>query len=193
MNSKEQNARMLDPERFKVAKNMSLIPGGPMNNNGQNVTGLGNQSGSMSGVNEFPYGDSGLENDPRMGANVLNPMNVGASGLQQNFPMGLKNNSMPFGMQQQPPSSQGSKAWEGMEATRLNDELKNRGLPTGSYLGLSGMPAQPAPGAFPSDFPGSSGPPLMRGTQAAGEMAPENSMNGKTPGSTPTKIKRKRA
>ena len=193
MNSKEQNARMLDPERFKVAKNMSLIPGGPMNNNGQNVTGLGNQSSSMSGVNEFPYGDSGLENDPRMGANVLNPMNVGASGLQQNFPMGLKNNSMPFGMQQQPPTSGVARAWDEMEANRQNDSLKVRGLQTGSFLGLSGMPAQPAPGAFPSNFPGSSGPPLMQGTQAAGEMAPQNSMNPMTPGSTPTKIKKKRA
>ena len=33
MNKKEENAQILDPMRFKVAKNMSVIPGGPQNNN----------------------------------------------------------------------------------------------------------------------------------------------------------------
>ena len=38
MNNKEGNARMLDPQRFQVAKNMSVLPGGPQNNNPMNVT-----------------------------------------------------------------------------------------------------------------------------------------------------------
>ncbi len=185
---KRERANLLDPTRFKIA-HQNAMPNGAQNNAPDPVV----QSSGAPIEGKSIYNDY-AQKYPQMGSAILNPINVGPSGLQQNFPMGLKNNSMPFGIQQQPPSSQGSKAWEGMEATRLNDELKNRGLPTGSYLGLSGMPAQPAPGAFPSNFPGSSGPPLMQGTQAAGEMAPENSMNGKTPGSTPTKInKPKRA
>ena len=35
--SKEDNARMLDPQRFQVAKSMAVMPGGPMNNNPMNV------------------------------------------------------------------------------------------------------------------------------------------------------------
>ena len=42
-----------------MAKNMAVMPGGPMNNNPMNVTGWVNQPGALSGVNEFPYGDSG--------------------------------------------------------------------------------------------------------------------------------------
>ena len=60
-NSKEDNARMLDPQRFKVAKDMAVMPGGPMNNNPMNVSSVDTNAGSFSGVNQFPYGDSGLE------------------------------------------------------------------------------------------------------------------------------------
>ena len=38
MNKKEENARMLDPMRFKVTKNMPYVQGGPDNNNPMNVT-----------------------------------------------------------------------------------------------------------------------------------------------------------
>ena len=38
MNSKEQNANILDPNRLKIAKNMYVVPGGPPNNNPMNVT-----------------------------------------------------------------------------------------------------------------------------------------------------------
>ena len=30
---KQQNAMQMDPQRFQMAKNMSVVPGGPMNNN----------------------------------------------------------------------------------------------------------------------------------------------------------------
>ena len=59
-----------------------------------NVTSVGGQPGSMSGVNQFPYGDSGLANDGRMGADILNPAMVQSSGLQQNMPMGQGQNGM---------------------------------------------------------------------------------------------------
>ena len=38
MNKKEQNSRALDPMRHQIAKNMSVMPGGPQNNNPMNVT-----------------------------------------------------------------------------------------------------------------------------------------------------------
>ena len=92
--NKKDNAVSLDPNRFKMAKNMSAVPGGPMNNNPMNVTSVGGQPGSMSGVNQFPYGDSGLANDGRMGADILNPTMVPNSGLQQNMPLGQGQNGM---------------------------------------------------------------------------------------------------
>ena len=161
-----------------------------------NVTGIGQQSTSPSGMSKHPYGDTG-NMYPQMGADVLNPINTQPSGLQQNFPMGQRLNSRaPFGMQQQPDTSGVSPMTDGMESGRLAQETKERGLMSGP-MGMTGMPAQPAPGAFPPAFPGSSGPPMMQGMQsaemAAGGMKPQNSMNPMTPGSTPTKIKKKRA
>ena len=38
MSNKQDNANILDPNRFKIAKNMAVIPGGPENNNPMNVT-----------------------------------------------------------------------------------------------------------------------------------------------------------
>ena len=33
MNSKEQNSRLLDPNRHRIAQKNALMPGGPQNNN----------------------------------------------------------------------------------------------------------------------------------------------------------------
>jgi len=191
MNKKEENARMLDPMRFKVTKNMPYVQGGPDNNNPMNVTdnaSPGIQAASIYGDYQQNYG--------QMGTGAVNPINVSNSGLQQNFPMGQRLNAQPFNMQQQPDTSGVSMAPDGMESGRLAQNVQKFGLNAGP-MGLTGMPAQPAPGAFPSDFPGSSGPPMMQGMQSAeqapGGMKPQNSMNPMTPGSTPTKIKKKRA
>ena len=190
MNKKEENARMLDPMRFKVTKNMPYVQGGPDNNNPMNVTdnaSPGIQAASIYGDYQQNYG--------QMGTGAVNPINVPNSGLQQNFPMGQRLNAQPFNMQQQPDTSGVSMAPDGMESGRLAQNVQKFGLNAGP-MGLTGMPAQPAPGAFPSDFPGSSGPPMMQGMQSAeqapGGMKPQNSMNPMTPGSTPTKIKKKR-
>ena len=59
--NKEKNAKMLDPQRFQIAKNMSVVPGGPMNNNPMNVTSVGSQPSSMTGINQYPYADSGAQ------------------------------------------------------------------------------------------------------------------------------------
>ena len=192
MNKKEENARMLDPMRFKVTKNMPYVQGGPDNNNPMNVTdnaSPGIQAASIYGDYQQNYG--------QMGTGAVNPINVSNSGLQQsNQVMRGLNAQAPYGMQQQPDTSGVSTTPDEMESFRLGSEVANKGLNAGP-MGLTGMPAQPAPGAFPGAFPGSSGQPLMPGMQsaeqAAGGMNPQNSMNPMTPGSTPTKIKKKRA
>lgn len=189
MSKKEDNARMLDPNRFRIAQQNAVVPGGPQNNNPMNVTD--NASPAIQGTSI--YGDY-AQNYAQMGSGALNPMMVQPSGLQQNFPMGRGQNTVPFGMQQQPDTSGVSMMPDGMESGRLAGEAQKFGLNPGP-MGMTGMPAQPAPGAFPGAFPGSSGPPMMQGMQSAeqatGGMSPQNSMNPMTPGSTPTKIKKK--
>jgi hypothetical protein len=187
--SKQDNARMLDPNRFKIAKQNAVIPGGPENNNPMNVTDNASPAIQAASI----YGDYS-QNYAQMGTGMVNPIAVQSSGLQQNFPMGQRLNAQPFNMQQQPDTSGVSMAPDGMESGRLAGEAQKYGLNPGP-MGMTGMPAQPAPGAFPGAFPGSSGPPMMQGMQsaeqAAGGMSPQNSMNPMTPGSTPTKIKKK--
>ena len=41
MSKREDNARMLDPNRFKISQSNAVVPGGPQNNNPMNVTGVG--------------------------------------------------------------------------------------------------------------------------------------------------------
>jgi len=191
MNKKEENARMLDPMRFKVTKNMPYVQGGPDNNNPMNVTDNASPPIQSASI----YGDYS-QNYAQMGTGMVNPINVKNSGLQQNFPVGRRLNSMaPYGMQQQPDTSGVSMQPDSMESGRLAGEAKNKGLLAGA-MGMTGMPAQPAPGAFPGAFPGSSGPPMMQGMQSAeqapaGAMKPQNSMNPMTPGATKTTIKKK--
>ena len=170
---------------------MSVMPGGPQNNNPMNVTDNASPPITAASI----YGDYN-QNYMQMGSGAVNPMMVQNSGLPQNYPRGTGFNSTPLGMQQQPDVSGVSMVPDGMESGRLAGDASRYGLNPGP-MGMTGMPAQPAPGSFPGAFPGSSGPPLMQGMQsaeqAAGGMNPQNSMNPMTPGSTPTKIKKKRA
>lgn len=137
---RRENAEMLDPNRFKMAQSMSVVPGGPMNNNPQNVVNVGNNPGSMSGVNQYPYGDSGLANDPRLGSNGVYPQPN--TGQPQTFPSGRGYNGQPFGTQQQPPAQ----AEEMLEGARLGMQAQQKGLNTSQFMGMIGQPAQPAPG-----------------------------------------------
>ena len=180
-NNKEQNAMMLDPNRFKIAKNMTTMPGGPMNNNPMNVTGIGGQSSSLSGVNQYPYGDSGMAAPPQLGADVLNPFGVQNSGIGSGV-MGQKlNGQIPFGYQNQPSPN----AEEPMEGMRLGMEAANRGLNSSQFMGPVGSGAM-MPGALDPTIPGGGTPLGMMPTSAsvdAGQMVP---------GSTPTKKGQKR-
>ena len=181
MASKKDNAMQLDPNRFKIAQNMAVMPGGPMNNNPMNVTSIGDQSGSLSGVNQFPYGDSGLANDGRMGANILNPTMIQNSGLPQTAPMGAGlNGQQPYNMQMQPSPN----AEEPMEGMRLGQDAMNRGLQSSQFMGPVGNSAL-IPGALDPTIPGGSSPlGALPTTQqvVGGEMVP---------GSTPQKIQKR--
>ena len=132
--SKEQNANILDPNRFRIAKNMSVIPGGPQNNNPMNVTDNNSPPIQSTSI----YGDH-HQNYPQMGSGMLNPMMVNNSGLQQNFPMGRMNNDVaPYGMQQQPDTSGVSMTPDGMESGRLAQEAQARQLPGIGAMGMQG-------------------------------------------------------
>ena len=173
--SKESNANILDPNRFKIAKSMAVIPGGPENNNPMNVTD--NASPPIQGTSI--YGDY-AQQYPQMGSGVLNPQMIPNSGLQQNFPLGQRNNGVPFGMQQQPDTAGASPATDGMEAGRQAQGAQMRGL----FAGPMGMMGQPAvPGGMPGNMPGTSGPPMMQGMpsaeQAAGGMNTRTGKRGK--------------
>lgn len=171
MNKKEENARMLDPMRFKIAQQNAVIPGGPQNNAPDPVV----QSSSEPIIGRSAYNDFS-QNYQQMGTAILNPINVGPSGLQQNFPVGQRNNGIPFGMQQQPDMAGVSPATDGMEAGRQAQEAQQRGL----YAGPMGMMGQPAvPGGMPGNMPGTSGPPMMQGMPSA-EQAAGKGMNTRT-------------
>ena len=173
MNKKEQNSRALDPMRHQIAKNMSVMPGGPQNNNPMNVT----DNASPSIQSKSIYGDFD-QNYPQMGTSMINPMGVGPSGLQQNMPIGLvKNSQAPYGMQQQPDTSAKSPMIDMMESSRLGMNIQ-KGLPTGP-MGYQGMPAMQIPGQVPGEMNGSSG-----------AMLP--TLDSMVPGSTPQKTGQKK-
>jgi len=171
MSKKEDNARVLDPQRFKVAKNMSVIPGGPENNNPMNVTDNASPAIQAQSI----YGDY-AQNYAQMGTGMVNPIATGPSGLQQNFPMGQRNNAIPFGLQQQPNTAGSAMDTDGMEAGRQATSAQQRGL----FAGPMGMMGQPAiPGGLPPNMQGTSGPPMMQG-MASAEQAAGKGMNTRT-------------
>ena len=162
---------LLDPNRAKIAKQNAVLPGGPENNNPipvEQSVGTPVKAASIYGDYQQQYA--------QMGTAIINPMAIGPSGLQQNFPRaGRGKNEVPYGMQQQPDASGRSPVWDAMEGSRL-PERAQKGLPT-SPMGLIGGP--PIPASVPGNVPGTSGPPLMPGNP------------GITPGSSPTKINKK--
>ena len=167
----QKNAMALDPQRQMIAKNMSVLPGGPENNNPMNVTDNNSPPIQATSI----YGDY-AQNYPQMGTGMVNPMSIKSSGLQQNFPIGRGQNKMPYGMQPQPDMNGNSPMADMMESTRLSMKAQE-GLPLGN-MGYQGLPA--VPGGMPGDMQGTSGPPLMPGNP------------GRVPGSTPQKVGQKK-
>ena len=156
--NKKDNANMLDPNRFKIAKQNAVIPGGPENNNPMNVTDNASPPINSTSI----YGDY-AQQYPQMGTGMVNPMMVGPSGLQQNFPLGQRMNQVPYNMQQQPDTSGVSMAPDGMESGRLAQAVQQRGVPAGP-MGYQGMPAIPG---NVGENPAFSGPPMMQGLPSA--------------------------
>ena len=163
-----------------ISYQMSPVPGGPagpgnMNGNPENVTGLGLQVSTMNpNGGENLYRDAGGINYPQMGSEVLNPMNVPRSQLQQNTPVAMRgqNAGQPFGLQQQPSADMA----DNLEGMRMGAEAQQKGLFASPHMGMIGSSAL-MPGAMPNDMPGTSGMFLQ----------PMTSMNPMTPGSTPQK------
>ena len=188
-NSKKDNAMNLDPQRFQIAQSMSYMPGAPgaMMNNPMNVTSISPQPGSMEGVNRFPYGDSGLANDPRMGGGVF-PMQP--SGMPQNMVRGMGQNAMvPYGQQQQPTPS----AADQMEGMRLGETAMQKGL-MASSLGPTGIGnMQTLPGGSPPMGQQTGAVLGLQGVQSTDGMAGMAPDGGQmVPGSTPVKKAKKR-
>lgn len=183
MNSKEQRSIAVgDEKRFMIAKSNALMPGGPQNNSPIAVEqASGVEIKAKSIYNDFS------QNYAALGTKVLDPISQAPSKLQREvggmFPMGQRLNGVaPYGMLPNP--------------TNTGDIQEARRLGGNSYMGMIGLPAQPAPGAFPGPFPGSSGPPLLTGMQSAENavtrgMQPKNSMSDMTPGANKTTIPRK--
>ncbi len=169
--NKRKNSEALDPQRHMIAKNMSVLPGGPQNNNPMNVTDNASPAIQAKSI----YGDFD-QNYPQMGTAMVNPMGINSSGLQQNYPMMRgKNAQAPYGMQQQPDSRGISPMSDMMESTRLNMGIQE-GLPSGA-MGYQGLPA--IPGGIPGNMPGTSG-----------NMLP--TLDSLVPGSTPQKTGQKK-
>jgi len=171
-----------DKARQQLAQTNAVMPGGPPNNNPMNIEG----GSGADIIGRSIYNDYN-QKYAQMGSKVLNPMNQPPSKMQQEVggvhPMGQRLNAWsPYGMQPQPPASQA-------------DVMAAQHYRGNSFMGPIGNSAQPAPGAFPHAFPGSSGPPMMQGFRdvetAMNQMRPENSMSNKTPGAAKTTIPRK--
>ena len=174
-----------------ISYKMSPIPGAPagpgnMNGNPENVTSLGAQLPSINGgMQENIYRDAQGLQYPQMGSEVLNPMRVPRSEIQQNTPVASrgKNAGVPFGLQPQP-----IQMADNMEGMRLGQEASQKGLFASPHMGMIGIPAEQAaqgqmmPGAIPNNMPGTSGMFLK----------PMTSMNPMTPGSTPQKTGKKK-
>ena len=173
-NSKaQQNAMALDPNRARIAKNMSVMPGGPENNHPDPV--LQASAGVNKGTSIYnDYDQTGVY--PAMNGAILNPENVPVSQLQQSNVMMRGKNQGPYGMQLQPDINGNSPVSDVMESNRLAMRA-DPALPKNA-MGLAGMSA--IPGGMPGNMPGTNGPPLMPGNP------------GMVPGSTPQKIGQKK-
>ena len=175
-----------------ISYQMSPVPGAPagpgnMNGDPTNVTGLGAQLPTMN-----PEGQENLYRDakglqyPQMGSEVLNPINVPRSEIQQNTPVASrgKNAGTPFGLQPQPSGEMADQ----MEGMRYGQEAMQKGLMANPFMGITGIPAEQAaqgammPGAISGSMPGTSGMFLQ----------PMTSMNPMTPGASPQKTGKKK-
>lgn len=164
--TKRRNA-MGDPTgRVEIAPQpMPGLPQGAGNlmNNPMVGDSFNEQTGSLSGVNQFPYGDGGIQiSDGRMGAVGF----TGNSGQPQNLVMGRKQNGgAPYGLPQlgapdNQTADQMLSMYEAQQAAgRAGKLYASQGDVTPSYavqpgLGMAGQPPEvTAQGGVPGQFP----------------------------------------
>ena len=164
-NAKKQQAEIIDPNRFKMAKSMSVVPGGPPNNNPMNAM-VGPDPSSFSGVNVNPYGDIGEAHPEALGGVWANPV----SGYPQNQTQGqMLNAAIPYGMQMQPNSQQS----EFMEGGYLGGVAMEKQL-VPSLMGPIGLP--PQGGEVPMQGPNTLG--LQGAASAEAVMEPPSGPAG---------------
>ena len=177
----QQNSIALDPNRERLSINMSVTPGDPTTqmNNPMNVTSYGPQLSALPNaqgkvVNQFPYGDKGLEMAPQLGANVIDPARVERSSVPTANPVAGRGfqKGLPYGLT--PPIAPA----ELMEAARINMHPSMQGKPQ-SPLGMTGQPAMLG---TPPGFNAGHGTPLMTMAQYEGAAM--------TPGATKTTIRK---
>ena len=148
-----------DPTRGQMAASYAVVPGGPQNNNPQNVTSIN------SGPNTYgsAYGDMQWNNDPRLAQVMPYPV----SGKPQNMVLaGLKGYNAQADMIPQPPPQMA----DAMTADYNGKMAQMRGL-IPSPMGMTGLPAQPAPGGVmpsPQQAPNTMPLQTMPPEQAAG-------------------------
>ena len=180
MDKREENARNLDPNRFKSeAKTLSNMPGGPHNTSPVNfnmaAAEMDQSIGGQSIYDDFTQKGAYAQT----GTSSLDPTKYQPSGMS-NKPRGVgKNGGFNYGDQQQPTG----KMQEGMEGLRQANTAMQKGLMAHPYLGIIGTPT-----------PLEGNPTMMQGAQTDQTLGLVGfqSLDGvQPPGSTPTKIGKK--
>ncbi len=192
MDKREQNARELDPNRFKSeAKSLSQMPGGPHNTSPVNFNMAAAEMGQAIGGQSI-YDDFSQKGAyQQTGTSSLDPTQYTPSQMS-NKPVGLgKNAGVNYGMQEQPSSSM----MEPMEGMRQAEQATNRGLMAHPYLGLTGTPTPLAGNPtmmFEGQSPNTLGLQGMQSTEGVSGPPTNQSAGGvQPPGTTPTKIGKK--
>ena len=168
---RKENIAVLDPNRFKEAKLMSTVPGGPMNNYPPGMSSF-IQPSSLSGVNQFPYGDSGMVNPPQLGG----VFPTQPSGMPQQMAVGTRLNQTPYGSVPTPDPQTASF----MTGAYAYQQAQAKGL-FATALGPTGMPSQmPQMGMGPMDMLANSMTLPPQGTQSAEVQAPQKGTSMRT-------------
>ena len=152
-NSKIENANILDPQRFQIAKNMAQMPGGPENNNPEVVV----QASGEQIRGQSIYRDFG-QNYPQMGTAMVNPDRVSPT-------------YQPALIQQPQPSPSAADPMMGMQ---LAQKPMEQGLAVNPFMGLDGAKAL-IPGALDPTLPNNV--PFLQSTSSvdAGQNVPGSS------------------
>lgn len=166
MSKKQEQAQILDPARFQIAKSMATIPGGPPNlqmNNPNNVISqfgsnegqIASQPGLRDGVGLNPYMDA-LVASQGLGTNVVMPQQP--SGLPQQMAVGNRLNAHPYGT-----------------GTQDMDQI-TAAMAEGSRLSFGGF-SKPVAASAPMGYIGVANPAVTKGMPAdTPEQMPNSSL-----------------